>query len=117
MVEVCAAPGYFRTDVAAAVRDALSARALPDGTRGFFHPDHFTFGDAVYVSRLYAAIERVQGVESAAIRKLVRFGQPDAGELARGALAAGPWEIVRLDDDPSFAEHGVLTVVGGGGKA
>ena len=38
-LEVCATHGYFRTDVAAAVRDALSTRVLPDGTRGFFHPD------------------------------------------------------------------------------
>ena len=38
-LEVCAAPGHFRTDVADAVRRALSARVLSDGTRGFFHPD------------------------------------------------------------------------------
>ncbi|HMK92762.1 MAG TPA: baseplate J/gp47 family protein, partial [Thermoleophilia bacterium] len=49
-VEVCAKHGYFRTDVQGAVRDALSARVLPDGTRGFFHPDRFTFGDDVYLS-------------------------------------------------------------------
>lgn len=116
-VEVCAAPGYFRGDVAAAVRDALSARVLPDGTRGFFHPDHFTFGEAVYASRLYAAIERVTGVDSVAIRRLTRFGQPQHDELDRGVLPIGPWEIARLDDDPSFAEHGVLTVTARGGKA
>jgi hypothetical protein len=27
-----------------------------------------------------------------------------------------PWEIVRLDNDPSFVEHGVLSVIGKGGK-
>ena len=56
-------------------------------------------------------------MESVAIRKLVRYGQPDEGELARGALLIGPWEIVRLDNDPSFVEHGVLTVTAEGGKA
>jgi hypothetical protein len=116
-LEVCARHGYFRSDVAAAVRDALSARVLPDGTRGFFHPFNFTFGDPLYLSRLYAAVERVEGVESVAIRKLVRYAQDDAGELARGALLVGPWEIVRLDNDPSFVEHGVLTVTARGGKA
>ena len=35
--------------------------------------------------------------------------RPDAGELERGVLPIGPWEIVRLDNDPSFVEHGVLT--------
>jgi hypothetical protein len=117
VVEVCAKPGYFRTDVQNAVRDALSARVLADGARGFFHPDNFTFGDPVYASRLYAAIERVTGVDSVAIRKLTRFGQPQHGELDRGVLPIGPWEIARLDNDPSFAEHGVLTVIARGGKA
>jgi hypothetical protein len=117
VVEVCAKPGYFRTDVAQAVRDALSARVLPDGSLGFFHPERFTFGQPVYLSTLYAAIERVQGVDSAAVRKLARFGQPSAGELERGVLRVGPWEIARLDNDPSFQEHGVLTVTALGGKA
>jgi hypothetical protein len=116
-LEVCAERGHFRTDVAQAVRDALSARVLPDGSRGFFHPEQFTFGEPLYVSRLYAAVERVEGVESAAIRKLIRYGQTDAGELDRGVLRVGPWEIVRLDNDPSFVEHGVLTVTARGGKA
>ena len=116
-VDVCAAPGYFRTDVAQAVRDALSARVLTDGTRGFFDPGNFTFGQPVYVSQLYAALERVEGVDSAAIRRLTRFGQPPAGELGRGVLRVGPWEIARLDDDPSLPEHGVLTVNALGGKA
>ena len=116
-VEVCAKHGYFRTDVRNAVRDALSARVLPDGSRGFFHSDNFTFGDDVYLSRLYAAIERVTGVDSVAIRKLTRFGQPQRDELDRGVLEIGPWEIARLDNNPSFAEHGVLTVTARGGKA
>jgi len=116
-VEVCARPGFFRTDVRDAVRAALSARVLPDGSRGFFHPDHFSFGDPVRLGRLYAAVERVTGVESVAIRKLVRFGQPQRDELDRGVLEIGPWEIARLDDDADFAEHGVLTVTARGGKA
>ena len=78
---------------------------------------NFTFGQPLYLSRLYAAVERVEGVESVAVRKLTRYGEPDAGELAKGVLAVGPWEIVRLDNDPSFVEHGVLTVTAMGGKA
>jgi hypothetical protein len=117
VVEVCTTGGYFRNDVAQAVRDALSNRLLPDGTRGFFHPDNFTFGVPLYLSRLYAAVEQVEGVDSVAIRRLSRFGQPPSGELERGVLPVGAWEIVRLDNDPSFVEHGVLTVTALGGKA
>ena len=116
-VEVCAVPGYFRTDVAQAVRDALSDRVLPDGSRGFFHPDNFTFGQPLYLSRLYAAVERVEGVESVAIRKLDPLRPARRRRAETGVLAVGPWEIVRLDNDPSFVEHGVLTVTAMGGKA
>ena len=38
-----------------ALLDVFSARDLPDGRRGVFHPDNFTFGQPVYLSRLYAA--------------------------------------------------------------
>jgi hypothetical protein len=89
---------------------------LPGGSLGFFHPSNFTFGQPLYVSRLYAAIATVPGVDSATIHKLVRFGQADAGELVRGELDTGPWEIVRLDNDQSFVEHGALTVTARGGK-
>jgi hypothetical protein len=115
-VEVCAWPGYFQSDVAQAVRDALSNRVLADGSLGFFHPSRFVFGQPLFVSRLYAAIASVTGVDSVRIGKLVRFGQTDAGELTRGELDTGPWEIIRLDNDPSFVEHGVLTVTARGGK-
>ena len=41
-----------------------AARDLPDGRRGLFHPDNFTFGQPVYLSRLYAAAHAVDGVDS-----------------------------------------------------
>ena len=116
-VEVCAAPGYFRTDVAAAVADALSTRSLRGGQRGFFHPENFTFGHPVYLSRLYAAVERVAGVDSAVVRVFRRFGREAAGELESGVLPIERAEIARLENDPNFLEHGVLRIVALGGKA
>jgi Baseplate J-like protein len=115
-LDVCAEPDFFRADVSAAVRAALSSRRDRGGTRGFFHPDNFTFGQPVYLSRLYAAIERVPGVRSVTIRSFHRYGRPPAGELESGVLAIGPWQIARLDADPNFLEHGVLKVRTSGGK-
>jgi predicted phage baseplate assembly protein len=114
--DLCIEPGYFRGDVAQAVRLALSNHVNPDGSRGLFHPDNFTFGQAVYLSRVYAAIEAVQGVSSAFVTVFRRFGKADNGELATGALPIGPWEIARLDNDPAFMENGVLRITAGGGK-
>jgi hypothetical protein len=115
-VEICALRDHFRADVAKAVVDALSARILPNGARGFFHSDNFTFGQPVYLSRLYAAVERVEGVDSAVVRVFRRAGGIDAGELQKGVIPIGPWEIAQLDNDPSFMENGVLRAVARGGK-
>jgi hypothetical protein len=114
--ELCVKPDYFRGDVAEAVRLALSNHVNPDGSLGFFHPDNFTFAQAVYLSRIYAAIEAVQGVESAFVTIFRRFGKTDNGELQSGILPIGPWEIARLDNDPAFQENGVLRITSGGGK-
>jgi hypothetical protein len=116
-LEVCAAPGHFRTDVAGAVAEALSGRVLASGRRGFFHSDNFGFGQPVYLSRLYAAVERVEGVDSVVVRTFRRFAQPDNGELENGVLPIGPWEIAQHENDPNFMEHGVLRITADGGKA
>jgi hypothetical protein len=114
--ELCVEPEYFRGDVVEAVREALSHRVNRDGRRGFFHPDNFTFGQPVYLSAIYAAIEAVQGVQSAFLTVFRRFGKTDNGELASGVLPIGAWEIARLDNDPNFMENGVLHITAGGGK-
>lgn len=116
-MDVCAAPGYFRTEVGKAVTDALSNRVLPNGTRGFFHPDHFTFGQPVYLSQLYAAVEKVEGVDSVVIKTFQHFGQAANGELAKGVMPMDAWEIAQCENDPNFMEHGVLHVNALGGKA
>lgn len=114
--ELCVKPDYFRGDVAEAVRLALSNRVNSDGSIGFFHPSNFTFAQGVYLSRIYAAIEAVPGVESAFVTIFRRFGKSDNGELDSGTLPIGPWEIARLDNDPAFQENGVLRITSGGGK-
>ncbi len=116
-VEVCVAPGHFRSDVAAAVGETLSARRLPDGRLGLFHAENLTFGRPVHASRIYAAVEAVPGVDTAVVRTFRRFGREDAGELASGVLPIAPGEIAQLENDPSFLEHGILRVVAQGGKA
>ncbi len=115
-LELCVEPDYFRGDVAEAVRQTLSNRVSADGRRGFFHSDNFTFGDPVYLSGIYAAIETVPGVDSAFVTLFRRFGKSDNGELASGILPIGPWEISRLDNDPTSKENGVIRITAGGGK-
>ena len=115
-VDVCVCRDHFRSQVAEVVAEELSNRILPDGRRGYFHPDHFGFGDDVYISRFYAAIEEIQGVDSVVVRRFRRWGERDQGELREGVLETGPWEIARLDNDPNFKENGVLRITALGGK-
>ena len=112
---VCVAPNYFRSDVRAALLDVFSNRVFPDGRRGRFHPDNFTFGQTVYLSPLIAAAQEVPGVSSVEIIGFGRMGSTDPKPLQDAQLALGRLEIARLDNDPSFPERGLftLTVVGG----
>jgi hypothetical protein len=118
---LCLAPGLRAGDVLQALTGALGTGQLPGGASGFFHPDNFSFGDRLFVSRIFAAVMAVPGVESAEIRRLARLSaaHPDAdtaANLAQGFLALGGDEIVQLDNDPNFPERGVLRLeVKGGG--
>jgi predicted phage baseplate assembly protein len=114
-IELCASPGYFRGDVARAVATALDAGQARGGATGFFNPGNFTFGQPVYLSGLYAAIERVEGVESAQVTRFQRRRLGPRGELEQGVIPMGAWEIARLDNDRSNMENGTLRITAGGG--
>jgi hypothetical protein len=115
-VVVCARPDAFRGDVEAAVLAALSATASPTGTSGFFHPDHFTFGQALERSALEAAIQDAYGVAGVVSIHYRRRGLiPNYINLPQ-TVAVGSDQIFRLDNDPSKPEHGALHIRVEGGK-
>ena len=114
-LEVCAADDYFRGDVKARLLEILSNRDLPDGRRGIFHSDNFSFGQTVYLSPILAAARSVTGVASARVTTFARAGSTDIRPRDEGRLLLGRLEIARLDNDPNRPENGVLhlDVVGG----
>jgi hypothetical protein len=108
-MEVCVAGGYFRSDVEQELLRVFSARDLPDGRRGAFHPDNFTFGGTVYLSPLYLAAQQVAGVEWVQVTSFRRQSRPsDTEALDTGRLTLGRLEIARLDNDPSDPERGLF---------
>jgi predicted phage baseplate assembly protein len=115
-INVCAARDHFRAHVKEALINALSNRAFPDRSKGFFHPDDFTFAQSVYLSKLYKAVEQVDGVDSAEVIQFKRFGQKEDGELEQGYIPIGRLEVARLDNDPSYPENGILRLNMMGGK-
>lgn len=115
-LHVCVKPGHFRSDVRRALMELFSNRVLRDGRRALFHPDNFSFGQAVYLSRLYAAAHDVPGVLSAQVTAFRRQGSKDAMSLQQGSIVLGRLEIARLDNDPNYPDRGVLRLELHGGK-
>jgi predicted phage baseplate assembly protein len=115
-VHICVNAGHFQADVVAAVLLALDNGVEPDGSLGFFNPANFAFGQPVYLSQLYAAIDAVEGVDSADVIVFQRYGRQPQGELQNGVIPMGPWEIARLDNDVNLMENGVLIIDADGGK-
>lgn len=114
--KICVLPDYLRAHVESALLDVFSNRVLPNVASGFFHPDNLSFGGGIYVSQLLAAAQRVAGVESVCITKLERLYEGANGEIAAGVLRLSPFEIARLDNDPSFPEHGQIAFDLRGGR-
>ncbi|QQS49033.1 MAG: putative baseplate assembly protein [Acidobacteriota bacterium] len=115
-MKICVHPHYLHGHVKAALIDLLGSRVLPDGRKGFFHPDNLSFGEGIYLSRLVAAAQTVTGVESVEVSRLERLYEGPNGEIENGLLPLGPLEVAQLDNDPSFPEHGKLALILGGGR-
>lgn len=115
-LRVCASANYFQSDVIAALKIAFDNQLHADGSLGFFHPDNFTFGQPVLLSRIYAAAMRIAGVRHVQVTILRRQGAT-VGELvpASDVFSIGRLEIARLDNHPNFPDRGILrfTAVGG----
>jgi predicted phage baseplate assembly protein len=109
-LEVCVCPGYARSDVQGALSDLFSSRVLPDGRRGRFHPDNFTFGQTVYLSPLIAAAQNTPGVCGVTATVFQRDSDPASSRLEAGFLPMGRLEIPELASDPSFPERGTFTL-------
>ena len=115
-LRVCVLPDYFRSDVKQALLARFTRGVRPDGQPGVFHPDQFSFGQPVYLSRIIAAAQETPGVRFVEPLVFQRQGDPQSNALDSGILPLGRLEIARLDNDPSFPERGVLTLTMEGGQ-
>ena len=113
---VCVKPHYLQGHVRAALLNLFSQRLLPDGRKGFFHPDNLTFGEGIYLSKLVAAAFAIEGVENVQVTKLQRLNEAANQELETGVLQLNLFEIAQCDNDPSFPEQGQLTLNMKGGR-
>ena len=108
-LQVCVKSGFLRAQVKTALLERL-------GSRGLFQPDAWTFGQPVYLSRLYAAALEIEGVGSVDVVRFERRGRPSRQAIDAGVLSLGRLEIARLDNDPNRQENGRLELLMGGGR-
>jgi Baseplate J-like protein len=113
---ICVDPNYFQTDVEQGLLQVLGNQILPNGQRGFFYPDNFTFGQTVFLSPIYAVARSVPGVVSVNATQFQPLGPISTQYLTTGQIKLGSLQVARLDNDSSFPDHGQLTLVMQGGK-
>jgi predicted phage baseplate assembly protein len=105
---ICVVPGHLNAHVEAELLDRFGTVEFSDGTKGLFHPDNVSFGNALYLSRVVLEARMVEGVENVSVTRFRRHGQGDQGELDAGVIEFGPLEIPRLDNDGLRPENGRL---------
>jgi hypothetical protein len=115
-LQVCVDSNYFRDDVERSLLQVLSNQILPNGQKGLFFPDNFTFGQTVFLSPVYAAARSVPGVISVTATQFQPQGISSPQYIATGQIKLGSMQVARLENDPSFPDHGQLTLVMQGGK-
>jgi hypothetical protein len=112
---ICVQREHLRGDVKGRVLALLSSRDLPDGRRGLFHPDNFSFGQSVHRSAIAATVQAVPGVDSVQVTAFRRASER-WNQQVPAALSMGRLEIARLDNDPTFPGRGVVRVTALGGR-
>jgi predicted phage baseplate assembly protein len=115
-LQVCVDPDYFQSDVKQSLLQVLGSKILPNGQKGLFYPDNFTFGQTVYLSPAYVTARSVAGVVAVTALKFQPLGISTTQYLASGEIKLGPLQVARLDNDPSYPNHGQLTLQMEGGK-
>ncbi len=121
---VCVRPEFYAPDIAKELLRVFSARALNDGTLGYFHPDRLGFGGDIALSPIIARAMQVEGVQWVGmsnhdgdrVGRFRRTDQPDFDHDDIGAIPIFEGEIARLDNDPNFPDFGTLQFHVEGGR-
>lgn len=115
-VVVCVDDGYWREDVRAVLEQEFSDTWTADGRRGFFHPDEWTFGQALYRSAIEGRIDRLTGIGHVVRIVMKRFSAPRPGVPDTQVLEMAFDEVLLLANDPDHLERGRITFEIQGGR-
>jgi predicted phage baseplate assembly protein len=113
-VTLCIHPDYWIDDIRFLLEQEFSEGYTPDGRRGFFHPDRWTFGQKLRASEIIGRIQRIKGVDHVVSVSMKRWNEVSSGtdELAEVRIN----EIIQVRNDPDHMEDGFMTLTIGGGR-
>ena len=115
-VVVCLSPDAWVEDMRDVIEQELSDGYTPDGRRGLFHPDEWTFGQSLHQSRITGRLQALSGVEHVIEVSMRRWDAPTGGAAGASELTAAFDEIFLVENDPDHLERGTLTLVLKGGR-
>lgn len=116
-VVVCADEAYWREDLRFVLEQEFSDRWTSDGRPGFFHPDQWTFGQALHRSQIEGRIQRIAGIRHVVKITVKRFSAPQPGVPGAEVLELAADEVLLLANDPDHLERGLIRFEVQGGRA
>ena len=110
-------PNILKSEVRRLLFKKFSNIDLDDGTKGFFHPDNFTFGQSLYLSKIYQHVMQIIGILSVEVLTFARLGRivEDEENKDTGFIKIKKNEIIRLDNDSNLPKNGKIDFVIEGG--
>lgn len=115
-IVVCADPAYWREDLRFVLEGEFSDGWTSDGRRGFFHPDEWTFGQALHRSAIEGRIQRVAGVAHVVRILMKRFTSPLPARPGTEKLELAADEVLLVANDPDHLERGLIRFDVQGGR-
>jgi predicted phage baseplate assembly protein len=112
-VEIGISSRFAQQGTLRAVQAALNPGVNPDGTAGYFATQQLQFGQTIFLSALYAAVQNIPGVQDANITSLQRMGPGTAEPVGTvHDIVIGPTQLAVIGPG---VDQGRLTVTGSGG--
>jgi hypothetical protein len=128
-LRLCAHPDFWPEHLRRDLELEFSNGYTADGRTGFFHPDNFTFGQALHASQLIgralkvpgvgrvllASIKRLHGISGASL-STITVAPEDVLHPVVEQLSVRAYEIIQVANDPSRLETGRLNFEIQGGR-
>jgi hypothetical protein len=106
-VSLCVCSDVWPEDLRAVLEQEFSDGYTPDGRRGFFHPDAWTFGQTLHASEIEGRLQQIAGVDHVISIDMRRFGRPPSTTVpGPAALEVAVDEIIEAQNDPDHFERG-----------